>query len=316
MMKNKDSAVINIRNLRDQSILMFEDIVGLLNKFEVNYWLDFGTLLGAVRDGEAMPWDGDFDLSTFDSHKLIGNTYFTKDLNAKGYKLDVTDNNLKITKIDWDFGYYVLDIHRFKKTEDGFANYSYGEIYSNSFFSKVNNLLNHVSSYLKVDDKNKRQFPSYDILCRALILAGIDRKDIYNQTKLKLQFSSSRNSKSIFKISTNDFSFNNSLETRLGTNFKKGNLEKLIKLNYLPNFIIITLSRFLKFILKNAEKKCQKEVFFPISFFNEFEKVELYGLFHNSPSPKEKYLENIYGKTWFKPIVTHNKNYLDNLKKE
>lgn len=315
-MKNKDSTEINIKNLRDQSILMFKDIVGLLNKFEVNYWLDFGTLLGAVRDGEAMPWDGDFDLSTFDSHKIIGNTSFTKDLNAKGYKLDITDNNLKFTKIDWDFGYYVLDLHRLKKTKDGFANYSYGEVYSKSFYNRVNNLYNHVNSFLKIDNKNKRLFPSYDILCRALIQAGIDRTNIYNQTKLKVQLSSTRNSKSFFKISTNDFSFDNSLRTRVGADYKKGKLERFINLNNVPNFLILLLSSLLKTILKNADKKCQKEVFFPISFFNEFEKVELYGSFHNSPSPKEKYLENIYGNTWFKPIVTHNKSYLDNLKKE
>ena len=123
-----------------------------------------------------MPWDGDFDLSTFDSHKLIDNINFINDLSSKGYKLDITDNNLKFTKIDWDYGYYVLDLHRLKKTDDGFVNYSYGEMYSSSFFKRVKNLLDHVNSYVKIDSKNKRLYPSYDILCRALIQAGVDRE--------------------------------------------------------------------------------------------------------------------------------------------
>ncbi len=37
----------------------------VLDKYKVNYWLDMGTLLGAIRDGKIIEWDSDIDLSVW-----------------------------------------------------------------------------------------------------------------------------------------------------------------------------------------------------------------------------------------------------------
>ena len=41
------------------------EIKEVFDKTDLDYWLDGGTLLGAVRDGKILEWDGDVDLGTW-----------------------------------------------------------------------------------------------------------------------------------------------------------------------------------------------------------------------------------------------------------
>ena len=61
-------------------------ILDILKELDVMFWLDFGTLLGAVRDRVVNDWDHDFDISVLDSdrEKLILAKNLLED---KGYKV-------------------------------------------------------------------------------------------------------------------------------------------------------------------------------------------------------------------------------------
>lgn len=48
---------------RDLVISTFAAAVRLLEEADVRYWLDYGALLGAVREGGMIPWDNDADIS-------------------------------------------------------------------------------------------------------------------------------------------------------------------------------------------------------------------------------------------------------------
>lgn len=61
---------------RDVQLLFIEllrFVDNVCNKYDIEYWLDYGTLLGAVRHGGFIPWDDDIDLSIMrkDYEKLI-----------------------------------------------------------------------------------------------------------------------------------------------------------------------------------------------------------------------------------------------------
>ena len=45
-----------------EAVELLEGVVSTLEKYGCNYWLDGGTLLGAVRDKKLIPWDHDLDV--------------------------------------------------------------------------------------------------------------------------------------------------------------------------------------------------------------------------------------------------------------
>jgi phosphorylcholine metabolism protein LicD len=58
----------------------------VLDNYDVEYWLDYGTLLGAVRNGKIIPWDNDIDLSMWKKNKEKL-PFVLNDLNLKGFKI-------------------------------------------------------------------------------------------------------------------------------------------------------------------------------------------------------------------------------------
>lgn len=48
----------------DTKILMLKKVKNILEKHDIDYWIEFGTLLGYVREKKFIPWDSDIDIAT------------------------------------------------------------------------------------------------------------------------------------------------------------------------------------------------------------------------------------------------------------
>ena len=68
-------------------------VKGILDNANVEYWLELGTLLGAVRDHKFISYDSDVDIGMLcsDSYKVIARI---NEFESKGFKVDVTDNRI------------------------------------------------------------------------------------------------------------------------------------------------------------------------------------------------------------------------------
>lgn len=55
------------------ALKMLHDVTTELEKKNVDYWLEGGTLLGVIRENRLLPWDNDMDISMFikDKWKLV-----------------------------------------------------------------------------------------------------------------------------------------------------------------------------------------------------------------------------------------------------
>ncbi len=62
-----------LRDIQDISFDMLREIDRICKKHKLEYWLDFGTLLGAARHKGFIPWDDDMDISMMngDYEKLL-----------------------------------------------------------------------------------------------------------------------------------------------------------------------------------------------------------------------------------------------------
>ena len=139
---------INKKNSRE-NILILRNI---LIKTKVRWGLLFGTLLGAVREGDFIEWDIDTDIFVFDEDKqdLLD---AMPDLQEQGFRIIRFNNNRSILSIERKTDY--IDFYFFKKSLLGRKCEKYfipkkffTDLAEIKFFEKNFPTFNHVKDYL------------------------------------------------------------------------------------------------------------------------------------------------------------------------
>lgn len=116
-----NSEVLRQAQLKMLGILV--ELDKICNKHNIGYWLDAGTLLGAVRHGGFIPWDDDIDvcMSRSDYEKFIevcateldGNKYFLQTTETDRYYLNINipckirlNNTILVEEAEVSQGFY------------------------------------------------------------------------------------------------------------------------------------------------------------------------------------------------------------------
>lgn len=98
--KEYDGTVITLQDYQSALKEMLKDIVEVLDKSDICYFIEGGTLLGAVRHRDIIPWDDDIDICFFldDYGRLVA--YLQKHLDADKYVVQCldTDINYNVTQ--------------------------------------------------------------------------------------------------------------------------------------------------------------------------------------------------------------------------
>ncbi len=101
---------------------MVKDVHDIFMKYHVEYWIDSGTLIGAVRQGGLLPWDDDVDLIVLKNQeqKFLA---LTPVFERYGYALEVCSFGYKIyakngKKTDSEHTFPWIDIFIFDYCDD------------------------------------------------------------------------------------------------------------------------------------------------------------------------------------------------------
>lgn len=96
----------------DSLINLLQQVKEVLDDQGIEFWLDCGTLLGAVRDGKFLPWEHDIDLGVW-CHNFLPKLRMivSKDLRNRGFKVHIYENYMNIRKEETvtDINFYLIN---------------------------------------------------------------------------------------------------------------------------------------------------------------------------------------------------------------
>jgi len=103
------------RNKREVLIKLLESAKAVFERKGILFWLDCGTLLGAIRDKDIINWDHDIDLGCWKNQNDYSlKIELKKEFQALGYNVFITDHWLNIhfnefPEINLDVNFYIID---------------------------------------------------------------------------------------------------------------------------------------------------------------------------------------------------------------
>jgi len=54
---------------KEEKLIFLKEVKKILDENDIKFWIDAGTLLGAIRDNDFIEWDKDIDISTMEKNK-------------------------------------------------------------------------------------------------------------------------------------------------------------------------------------------------------------------------------------------------------
>ncbi len=125
---------------RDQAINNFLIVVKIFDKFDIDYRLIFGALLGLYRDNNLIEWDSDIDIFvTEESFKKIIDQNILDIIYNEGFIIRL-ENDKKKLKLFRDYEKIAINAYFLKNNKYSRPNYSFPEklLHEHSFFKLKN----------------------------------------------------------------------------------------------------------------------------------------------------------------------------------
>ncbi len=306
MSTNSYVEVIDLKQLRSESLEMLRDAKTVFDEAGLVYWLDFGTLLGAVRHKRTLYWDGDFDLSTLDSEMLNRKDMWNK-LRNKGYRVLLSDAGeseyVKVLLEKNKVGQFRVDLHRYKDTSQGTAEYVVQYKYKKlaQLFLKMRDMFSlsmPPGSEQYVASFKVPHFTGYHKICKAILDEGIPPEDLEKLGPIEYRHG---------KFNSNlDFELKNSRLNIKERPFASASRKAMLGISFFqacPHWVRKLGCLLCDLPIAAIPRTPEKKSVIPLEFLKKLGTVAFHEMEFNCPEPVDEYLRLTYGKNW--RIPTH-----------
>jgi len=275
---------INIDKQKELAIEHFSLIVNLFKEIKIDYWIEYGTMLGAVREKGFIPWDSEFDVGIWNDDYVVYKEEILKKVGEFGFYVNTSSKDrVKLLHRDLLIGAYTIDIHTYHlKGDTAFVSFNrrkatvYEKIYSflNNFDNRQIRVY-PISGMIKTILKNGHEIP------REFIFTKLNYGNRFLYT---IEFDNH-----VLKEETPNYSLFSSL-------LKTGS-KALVSI--LPRKIFHRFIDYLK--KKNApENRSHTKIqAIPSHFYLNLAVLPFESTFLKGPSEGVKYVKSIYGEEWY-----------------
>lgn len=289
-MKKKELHIVNIEAKKVIAIKQLNNVINIFDSLCIDYWIEYGTLLGAVREGGCIPWDSEFDLGIWNLDFLQKKEKLFEKFKNAGFVIDLSSKDrIKLYVENQRIGAYYIDIHTYH-IKDDIAYVSFNKKKKSLYVS----LISSIYGMLKI----------YDFRVKKPYLLGAMKKYLlqhYNHIPEEFQIRSGK--------------FNTTLSFTLICDKKEYNFEKMFfknkrfsKIGILLSLIVPSNVRY--YLVDTLKKRYEKLPVtndiqsFPKNYFKKLNKIKFENLTLSCPSNYIDYVELVYGETWSKPMYS------------
>ena len=110
---------VDLNKIQKLSLDTLKEVQDIFLSLGIQPWIDQGTVLGAIRDGDFIPWDDDIDVSVWkrdsDKHPELWSIFRQAGFHVFFFR---TIGSVKLIKKHPTFGWRSVDIHRYAEVGD------------------------------------------------------------------------------------------------------------------------------------------------------------------------------------------------------
>jgi hypothetical protein len=279
-----------IAELRDRAVAMMVEVKRILDRHHVRFWIEYGTMLGAVRDGRMIPWDNEIDAGVFED-SFPKRQEVIDDLGKCGYEVVFRPDRIKIFKTGWDVGSFNFDLHLYHRDRD--EAYVSAAIPQHTGIGRMVYRLRWVASLYDRGEKVRYHF---DHMMK-LLATRFDLGDEETAPKAITFKRGPYASDLSYELSGEGYCLKSSPVSESAT----GVTRLAVKFfGMVPSPLMRALNRFLGMISPSPRYSALQQRI-PIHFYTDLSEIELCGVPFAAPRERERYLQLIYGPSWKTP---------------